>query len=169
MHACVPERILLFYSALSRLEMESSPQECGVPSTAHPNVPGASRSVSVGVNTEEMIGDAEVKDSTQYEVAIQGALTDELKVLQDAVSSVQKQLEAKEEEVQWAGQERARLEAELKELGQVVEEERASAEEQEGRLVERIAMLTAKVADLTSSNSSEWCFDETHNLNFCCQ
>ena len=36
---------------------------------------------------------------------------------------------------------------------------RAAAEEQEGRLVERVSVLTAKVADLTSSNSSEWCCD----------
>ena len=146
-------------SALSHLEMEDRPQENGGPSPARPNVPGAGRSVSVGVNTEEMMANTEVKDSSQYEVAIQGALTDELKVLQDEVSSLQKQLEVKEEEVHGAEQERARLEGELQELGQVVEGERAAAEEQEGRLVERVSVLTAKVADLTSSNSSEWCCD----------
>ena len=147
----------------SHLQVEDKPQECDVPSTAHPSVLGAGGRVSVGVNTEDMMDDAEVKDTAQYEVAIQGALTDELKVLQDAVSSLQKQLEAKEEEVQGVEQERARLEAELQELGQVVEEERSAAEEQEGRLVERVSVLTAKVADLTSSNSSEWCCDVTQH------
>ena len=135
---------------------ESKLQECDDPRAVQPSVPSAGVRVNVGVNTEWMMEDREVKDSGQYEVAIQGALTDELKVLQDTVSSLQRQLEAKEEEVQWAGQERAGLEAELTELGQVIDEERASAEEQEGRLVEMVAVLTARVADLTSANSCEW-------------
>jgi kinesin family protein 15 len=106
--------------------------------------------VDVGVNTDHDI-DVKCGGSEQFEVSIQGALTDELKVLQENTSLLQSQLDGREEEVRRLQQVKISLESESEELRQLLEAERESAEEGENKMMETITLLTAKVAELTSS------------------
>ncbi|XP_065913181.1 kinesin-like protein KIF15-B isoform X2 [Dysidea avara] len=105
----------------------------------------------VGVNTD-LSGDVmSTDDNGEYN--IEGALADELQLVQASQQKLYQQVEEKENEIRRLKLEQLASDLELKTLTELLQSERSQAQEQENLLVKTMKELHSKVADLSGTKS----------------
>ncbi|KAL5466847.1 hypothetical protein EMCRGX_G030998 [Ephydatia muelleri] len=112
--------------------------------------------VSVGVNTEvPMCHTPPPPPSLEdlVELNIEGALTDELKILQDTNGRLQREIEELERQVSREAQMKTSLSLQLEELTRLSSSEKDATLEREQLLLDKIAELSSNIASLTGTNA----------------